>query len=130
MYLRFNDLLHCNQCIQELGDRMGLNANVTARYANAREDIEGKYVIPKPKQSLINKLEYLVRPITIDSLDEEGNPIQVDSIEKVQKVYDEEGNDVTEYDGTEYVLTKQTNLYDEFTYEEVESVEYPVIEEV
>jgi hypothetical protein len=126
-WMRFTDLVECTRCIQEIGDRLGLNGNVTAQYARPREDIDGFYVFPKPKETVVNRIEKLVRPVTIDSTDGFGNPVQLDSIEIVNKEYDEEGNDITVYDGTEYVLTQQTSISDTFMFEFVESVEWPIV---
>ena len=129
-WLKFTTLTECENALTEINKRMGLNGNVTATFALPREDVNGAYVIPKPKQKVINKIETLVRPIQIESENiETGEMELVDSIEIVKKQFDEEGNDITEYDGTEYLLTKQTDLSTEFAYEEVESVEFPVIEE-
>ena len=49
-----------------------------------------------------------------------------DSIEIVKKSFDEEGNDITIYDGSEYELVQQ----EELVYSIVESVEFPIVEEI
>jgi hypothetical protein len=124
LYLKFTTLLECQNVIKEIDKRMGLNSNITATFAIPQEDIEGNYVIPKPKQSVLNRITKLVRDITITN--EEGT---FDSIEIVKKVFDENGNDVTEYDGSEYELVQQEALHTMFSYVEVESVELPIVEE-
>ena len=120
MYLKFTTLKECKNCIKEIDKRMGLNGNLTSTFAIPMLDIYGNYVIPKPKQSVLSRIVKLVRDIVITN--EEGT---FNSIEMVKKVFDEAGNDITVYDGTEYELVQQ----EELVYDIVESVELPQVEE-
>ena len=128
MYLKFTTLAECENCIAEIDKRKGLNGNITQTYAMPREDINGAYVIPSPNPNVMNKIEKLVRPVTTMQEDLEGNTVEVDGIEIVKKQFNELNEDITVYDGTEYVLTQQTDMSDTFTYVEVETVEMPIIE--
>lgn len=125
MYLKFTTELECQNAITEINARMGLSGNITTVFAEPRQDTDGNYVIPKPKQSVLNEIKLLVRDVQVMGEDEQGNPALYDSIEIVNKTFDELGNDITVYDGTERELIKQVNFNTLFTYVEVESVEFP-----
>lgn len=128
MWLQFNGLAGCTNCSNEIKERLGLTGNVTSAYAQTRETVDGKYVIPKPKAKVINEIKLLVRPIQIETENEQGESVLIDSIEVVKKQFDELGNDITQYDSTEYEIIKQVDLTTLFNYTEVDTVEFPAEE--
>ena len=124
MYLKFTTEQECNIFLDEIAKRMGLNANLTSKFATPRLDTVGNYIIPKPKNSVLSEVKKLIRDIKVNTFDEEGNDIISDGIEIVKKQFDEEGNDVTVYDSTEYELVTQTAL----VYTEIENPAFPIEE--
>ena len=129
-YIKFNTIEKANTFLAEINKRMGLNSNLTSTYATPRIDIDGNYVIPKPKQSALVEVKKLVRDIKVNTVDEEGNEVISDGIEIVNKQFDEEGNDITVYDGSEYDLITQVDISTLFSYTEIENPTFPVSEEV
>ena len=125
MYLKFTTKLECQNAILEVDKRRNLTGNITVTSDVPREDVEGKYVMKKPKNKhMIEKVKD-VRPIKIKN--DKGE--EVDGIEIVKKKFDEDGVDITVYDGTEYKLKTQDPLRPTHSFVEVESVELPQVEE-
>ncbi len=56
MYLKFTTKLECQNAIKEIDKRMGLNSNLTVTFAIPMLDINGNYVIPKPKHESLDSL--------------------------------------------------------------------------
>ena len=124
MYLKFTTKLECENAIKEIDKRRNLTGNIAVTSDVPKQDIDGNYVMKKPKNKHMILVEKDVRSIKIKGENDE----LVDGIEIVKKKFDEDGVDVTVYDGTEYKLTTQKPLRPTYSFVEVESVEFPVVE--
>lgn len=124
MYLKFTTKAECQNAILEVDKRRNLTGNITITSDIPREDVDGKYVMKKPKDKHMILVEKDVRPIKVKNDKDE----EVDGIEIVKKKFDEDGVDVTIYNGTEYKLKTQDSLRPIHSFVEVENVVLPIVE--
>jgi len=114
MYLKFTNLAECENCIKEINKRMNLTSNITSCFTIPTQDTDGNYIINKPNNKFVNERKVLVRDVTIQNI--EGT---FETVEVVKKEFDEDDNDITNYDGNEYEIIKQQDLSTMFDYVEV-----------
>ena len=135
MSLVFNTKAECENCIKDIDKRRGFTGNITVTCATPRVSKDGKFTIPNQKEKHIKEIKQLVRNIKVakfseNVLSKDAVVEMIDSTEVVKKSFDEDGKDITKYDGSEYELITQKDLKKEYSYIEKEVVEFPVVKEV